>query len=393
MGAHFKGGTMKKRVLHCAYSGLGGHAAVLFTLLSEAARNEFDHFVLFFGVEDLREEYAQACNRMGVPFAFVKKRGRVALRSHRQVMKIIREVKPDVVMVNGTPLAIPILSTRSLLRHRWAVVVRETQANHLKSLQEWVGSYLAAYSANAVVYLTNEYQAEVEDRFKFLLRRGGRVRIIPNGVDTQEYEGDALCGTDAVRLAMVSRLVSIKDHLTLIEAVRILVHDRKYADLKLFIAGEGPTLTSLRAHAAAAGLEEEVIFTGLLSNSGVTELLRSVHIYVHCTFGETMSNSILQAMAAGLPVVASDVEGVSNLVRHGKEGVLVPVENAVVLANALEALIQSPQTRQALGSEARKRIVRDFSRGRMVESYNALFAAVAGDPETPAETYESVKAH
>jgi L-malate glycosyltransferase len=373
------GDNGKARVLHCAYSGLGGHAAVLFSLLSAELCNEFDHFVLFFGVEDLREEYAEACMRLGVPFAFVKKRGRLALRSHGAVIRIIGEVKPDVVMVNGTPLAIPILGIRSLHRSPWAVVVRETQANHLKTLQEWVGSYLAARVADVVVYLTPEYRAEVEERLGIALRRGGRVRVIPNGVETEEYVPRLDHASDEFRLAMVSRIVPIKDHPTLIEAVRLLVRERNRSNLRLFIAGDGPSLPDLRARAAAAGIADHIVFTGTLSGFAVTELLRKVDVYVHCTFGETMSNSILQAMAAGVPVVASDVDGVSNLIRDSTDGMLVPVEDAAALAGVLDTLIRDPATRDALGRAAHERVGRELSRQRMVADYTALFAQLAAE--------------
>jgi glycosyltransferase involved in cell wall biosynthesis len=368
---------MKKRILHCAYSGLGGHAAVLFTLLESHGRDEFDHFVLFFGVEDLCEEYAQTCRRLGVPFAFVKKRGRVALRSHTAVMQTIRRVRPHVVMINGTSLAVPVLGARAVLRHTWAVAVRETQANHLKTRLEWVGSYAAARAATAVVYLTEEYRAEVESRLKLPPGRG-RAHVIPNGVDTDAYGTRLTRAEGPIRLAMVSRLISIKDHTTLIEAVRILVFERNHRQLELHVAGDGPTRADLEERVRAAGLAGSVTFVGLLARPGVIALLQGADIYVHCTFGETMSNSILQAMASGLPVVASDVKGVSNLIRHGEDGLLVPVAQAVPLADAIEQLIRAPDTRRVLGANGRERIVADLSQRRMAENYYRLFARLAG---------------
>lgn len=367
---------MKKRILHCAYSGMGGHAAVLFTLLRQAGSDGFDHFVLFFGVEELREEFAQTCTRLGVPFEFVKKRGRIAVRSHRQVMRYIERVNPDVIMINGTSLVIPILGSRQLGRRTWSVMVRETQANHLKSRAEGLGSWVAARFADAVVYLTEEYRSEVQGRMRM---RGGsdRAHVIPNGVSMEDYEAAADLAHHPIRIAMVSRLVPIKDHITLIEAVRILVAERNHAELRVYVAGDGPTASDLRAHAQSAGMGDTIVFTGLLNSNEVVSLLKTVHIYVHCTFGETMSNSILQAMAAGLPVVASKVKGVANLIRHGTDGLLVPVTDAVSLADAVEGLIKSPESRRFLGSNARQRIEAEFSRQRVAARYGALFEKLA----------------
>lgn len=373
----------RKRILHCAYSGMGGHAAVLFTLLNEIRGDEFDHFVLFFGIEDLREEFARSCDQLGVPFAYVKKNGRIAIRSHRRVMDCIRTFRPDVIMINGTSLAIPILGARLLRRHDWAVVLRETQANHLKTRIEWVGSYCAAWFADAVVYLTEEYRSDVQDRIK-RPSSSTRAHVIPNGVSLEGYGTETDLPPHPPTLAMVSRLVPIKDHVTLIEATRILVIERSHSGLKLYIVGDGPTAAHLRFVAQRAGLQDAVVLTGLLDSNEVTSLLQKVHIYVHCTFGETMSNSILQAMAASLPVVASDVKGVANLIRHGIDGLLVPVTDAVALADAIEDLIQSPETRRRLGSNARLRVEAEFSRPHVVARYRALFKELAvhrpGDP-------------
>lgn len=369
---------VKKRVLHCAYSGLGGHAAVLFTLLSERMREEFEHFVVFFGVEDLCEDYARTCTRLGVPFVFIKKKGRIALQPHREVLRKIAEFGPDVIMINGTPLAIPILSARRLQGHDWSVVVRESQPNHQKTLAEWIGSYMAARSADAVVYLTKEYRDEVEARIKLPVQRRGRACVIPNGVDMTDYDHRAPAREPAtLRIAMVSRLVPLKNHSALIDAVRILIFERKHNNLEVLLAGDGPTRAELEQRAVAAGLKGVVTFTGTLGKVEVIDLLRKVDIYAHCTFGEGMSNSILQAMASGLPIVASDVRGVSNMLRNGTDALLVPVDNAEALADALETLIRSPGLRSMLGGNARRRVEEELSQQRVVEEYRNLFMQFA----------------
>jgi glycosyltransferase involved in cell wall biosynthesis len=349
---------------------------VLFALLESDLRRKYDHYVIFFGVEELRAEYEQACTRLGVQFAHVKKRGRLAIRSHREVLGIIRDFAPDVVMINGTPLAIPILGARRLRGHRWRVLVRETQANDLKTLQEWLGSYVAARLADAVVYLTDEHREEIEGRLRIARGRRGEACTIPNGVEVGLVHTGRVAG-DLVRIAMVSRVVPIKDQMTLIDAVGILVRERGQRHVLLSIAGDGPSLPGLRARAAAAGVQDQVRFTGLLDQAGISELLAETDIYAHCTFGETMSNSILEAMAAGLPVVASDVRGVSNFIRDGIDGILVPVREPTALADVLHGLILDSELRLALGSAAQERIRTHFSRERMVSDYSGLFARLA----------------
>lgn len=365
---------MKRRVLHCAFGGLGGHAAVLFTLLAERMRSQFEHAVLFFGSEELCDDHARECRRLGVPFHSVRKRGRLALESHGAVVKVIGEVQPDVVVVNGAALVLPLLVARSLLRARWAFVLRETQANHLKTRVEWLSSYAAARFGDAVIYLSPEYQHEVQQRISSASWRA-RAVVIPNGVDTHAFSAERTTRPEEVRLTMASRINAIKDHATLIDAIRLL-RERGHQNLRLSLAGDGPLVPELQARVAAAGLQEVVTFEGLLDTGEVIALLRRSDIYVHCTYGETMSNSILQAMAAGLPIVASDVPGVSNLVRHEDEALLVPVKDASALADALERLLASTELREKLGSASRQRAVAEFSRDRMVDRYARLLAEI-----------------
>jgi L-malate glycosyltransferase len=363
----------KPRIVHCVYSGLGGHATVLLTLLSERMREEFHHFVLFFGVEDLCEDYARMCTRLDVPFAYVRKRGKLAIASHRDVLRTIGRVAPDIVMINGTPLAVPILAARAFARKQWAVVVRESQSNHQKTRLEWLGSYVASLAADAVVYLTDEYRTEVENGIRLPLRRSGSAIVIPNGIELKAFQISSGSPEGRVRLAMVSRLVPLKNHAALIEACRILHSERGHRGIELVIAGDGPLRAQLEDQGSAAGLDDVLTFTGLLGRAEVIDLLRSTDIYAHCTYGEGMSNSILQAMASSLPVVASNVRGVSNVLRHGVDGLLVPVDDPVALADTVEQLIENPELRASLAANARRRVEDELSQERVVASYRTLF--------------------
>lgn len=363
---------MKRRVLHCVYSGLGGHAAVLFTMLDSQMRADFDHHVLFFGIEDLCLGYGARCAELGIPFTYVKKSGRLALASHAKILTLIANVRPDVLMIHGTTLAIPLLLARRLIRGRWAVVVRESQSNQYKSTAQWLGSFLSVHLADAVVYLTREYALEVRNRIRFP-GHFRRTMVIPNGVALPDVVSSVQDSPGPLRLAMVSRLVPLKDHGTLIEAMRTLVADRGHS-LHLTIAGDGPTRGALEDRVERAGLDDVVAFVGTLSHEQVMSLLSRTDIYVHCTYGEGMSNSILQAMASCLPIVASDVMGVSNMVVDGEECLLVPVEDVEALVSAIEVLIESPDLRYSIGAKAHARVDAELSQARVGADYRALFA-------------------
>jgi glycosyltransferase involved in cell wall biosynthesis len=175
---------------------------------------------------------------------------------------------------------------------------------------------------------------------------------------------------------MVSRLVPIKDHPTLINAVQSLRSTVGPSRVHVDIAGEGPTLSGLRELVAKADLKQDITFRGKLSKSEIDVLLFESDIYVHCTEGEGMSNSILEAMAAGLPVIASNVKGVANLVRHGVDGLLVAPHDPIGLADAIIKLLKAPERRQTMGRLGRSRALREFSVDGMAHGYRAIWRSL-----------------
>jgi L-malate glycosyltransferase len=321
------------------------------------------------------------CRRVDVPYRMVRKRRGPDLGAYASAARHIRKAQPDIVMAHGTALVPPLLLLRAAGRLTARVLVRESQANHLKTRREWAASAFARMKADMLVYLSDEYRREIDARLPRPAR--GPVAIIPNGIDTEAIIPCPPREVPSV-LSMVGRLVAIKDHPSLIEALRMLRDSGVGSGLRLNVVGEGPTGEALKAQARLAGVTEVVDFTGGLNRSEVLAVLQRTDIYVHSTFGETMSNSILEAMAAGLPIVASDVPGVSNLIRHEEDGLIVPPGNPAALATAIRRLLDSPMLRQELGRRARERVEVEFSRRVMVERYTDAWHSLVRTGENPA---------
>ena len=142
-------------------------------------------------------------------------------------------------------------------------------------------------------------------------------------------------------------------------------------DARLEIAGDGTTRQSLEAEIARRGLQDRVILHGTLSAEGVRNLLRTLDIYVHATFGETMSNSIMQAMSVGLPVIASAVSGVTNMVTPSV-GLLYPSRDVQLLQSAISGLLDDPEGARKLGADARAHALRNFDAKSPARAYEDL---------------------
>jgi glycosyltransferase involved in cell wall biosynthesis len=205
----------------------------------------------------------------------------------------------------------------------------------------------------------------------FLQREGvpaSRIEIIPNGIDTKRFEDRASYRPIATVLT-VANLRSEKAHEVLLQAASIILpaHPR----LQFQIAGDGPRLAELRALASALGIADRVTFLG--HREDVPALLAQADAFVLPSRSEAFPNGAIEAMAAGLPVVASAVGGLLDLIEPGRTGVLVPPDDPRALAGAIDGLVNAPARAAALGAAARDEVVRRYSFERMVRAFEDLY--------------------
>jgi L-malate glycosyltransferase len=194
------------------------------------------------------------------------------------------------------------------------------------------------------------------------------IRVIPNGVDI-----DSCAGAREPRpmrtILTVANLRREKAHEILLDAVARV--GSTHADLRVVIAGDGPRAAELRALAAKLGLDDRVEFLGHCDDVGT--LLREADLFVLPSRSEASPNSVLEAMAAGVPIVASAVGGLLELVQPGRTGLLVPPNDAPSLARAIESLLADPGRARALGAAARAAAAKHYSFDRMVREFEDLY--------------------
>jgi len=142
---------------------------------------------------------------------------------------------------------------------------------------------------------------------------------------------------------------------------------KDFPNVKLGICGEGFLRPKLETQISDMNLFESVFLLGNRDNVG--EYLMAADIYVLPSRWEGMSIALLEAMSAGLPVVATNVEGVDDVIEDGKQGLLVAVDDPRALAEAILQLLRFPEARQSMGSAARERVERVFTINRMCMQY------------------------
>jgi sugar transferase (PEP-CTERM/EpsH1 system associated) len=221
----------------------------------------------------------------------------------------------------------------------------------------------------------------------------GKIRQLYSGVDVERFtptpatagEGGGE-GTvpspppsptavgEGVRIGTIGRLDPVKNQAALIEAFATL--KTSHPHLRLVIVGDGPLRESLQQHAADLGVADAVTFTG--ARSDTPDLLRSFDVFVLPSINEGISNTILEAMASGLPVVADRVGGNPELVADGLTGALYEGADPATLAAALRPYVTDSGLRRAHGEAARARVVQNFGLDSMVARYLALYDELLG---------------
>lgn len=212
--------------------------------------------------------------------------------------------------------------------------------------------------------------------------KGSKVVKILNGVDTDKFcpgnKQDARIKlgflNDEVIIGTVGRLDPVKDQGLLLRAFARLNHGQK--NLRLVLVGDGPERKGLESLRDTLPCRDRIVFLG--ERHDIDNVLQILDIFVLPSRSEGISNTILEAMATGLPVIATAVGGNPELVQDGHTGLLIPPDNCDALANALNFYIeQYPHMILIHGSNARDRAVRDFSLDRMVKEYEVLYIKLA----------------
>lgn len=175
------------------------------------------------------------------------------------------------------------------------------------------------------------------------------LKMIPNAVDLRRFGGPRST-SGMVRVAYVGRLRQVKGVTVLLDAWHQLAPG---AAARLVIAGEGELRPELEAQLDRLALRGAVELAGAISD--VPALLRDTDVYVQPSFAEGMPNSVLEAMAAGLPVVATRVSGNEDLIADGENGLLVPPGDPGALAAAIRRLMDDPALARTMGERARTR--------------------------------------
>ncbi len=365
----------KHTILHLSStSGIGGAEMIVLRLAASLDRSRFRSVICLFRPGWLND----SCREAGLPTHVIKMTGALDFNWARNVARLIRQEEIAVIHAHeftanaygslmGQMLGVPVVAT---------VHGKNYFAERLKRRMAY--RYVSRVSRMVAVS---------EDLKQFIVRRAGvaehRVNVVYNGVDVaglppmeqlSAIRTDLrLDGYDHV-IGAVGSLYPVKGHIHLIKALPEIL--RVCPKTLLLLVGQGELAQALKAEVVKRNLDAHVRFLGFRSD--VPALLSLFDVFVVPSLSEGLSMALLEAMAAGKPVVATKVGGNSELVLDGDTGFLIDAESPESISNRVVQVLRDKVRAVRMGDRGRRRVLDKFSFRAMVDRYQSYYEQATG---------------
>lgn len=299
------------------------------------------------------------------------------LRSFYRLWRFCLKTKPDVLHAY-----LPLTNFFGAVAGRLSgikLVITSRRGPSSHHGKYWYGKYLDKIANTLSHYVTANSQAIRQEVIKKDRIIEDKILHIPNGVQMERFSNientrlfmrKNLNLNQEIALVMVANLIPYKGHHDVLQALpKILQH---HLDTYLFLVGDDRGIgKDLKTLAIELGIANKVIF--LNTRDDVPDILSAMDIYVMASHEEGLSNALLEARAAGLPIVATDVGGNREIVENGQYGFLVPAKNPDHLASAIVKMIEDKMLRNQLKYLTKKNMEDHYNHLKMVDTYNHLY--------------------
>lgn len=377
-------------IAHIVYAlDTGGLENGLVNIINRMASGEFRHMVICLTTSG---KFSQRIEKPDVPIIELKKPPGHDLKTYLALWKVLRQYQPDIVHSRNLAALEAQLITLALPN------ARRVHGEHGRDMNDLDGSN-RKYNLfrSAMRPLIHHYIAVSQDLGQWLTQSirvpVDKVSQIYNGVDLGQFSAhrisadktaevadlpEAFRQNNALVVGTVGRLTPVKDQQALIQAVALLRQQKNAlsAQLRLMLVGDGPLRSLLLQRVEEAGIADVTWFAG--DRSDVANLLQCMDVFVLPSLAEGISNTLLEAMACSLPVVATRVGGTPEIITQNEQGLLVPPGDTQELALALNRLLSDRALRQRLGSSGRRRVEQHFSWDATVSRYAGIYRALLG---------------
>jgi glycosyltransferase involved in cell wall biosynthesis len=354
----------------------GGTEQVVLQLLAGLDRGRWRPVLLYYR-EPALEPLVAGAREIGVALRAVRP---ISRRSDvlGGLVPFVRALRAERAAVYHAHLPAPLSGKYGLIAAVLSGVPAVVATAHLYTevpagIRTELSQRLAAVCINRYIAVSNEVAMRLRARFRVPARK---VQVIHNGIDPSRYcrlpdprlRASLDAGTGRPIALCVARLDRQKGHRHLVEAAAAV------PDAVFVLAGEGEERAALEGQVRALGLVDRFRFLG--HRADVPDLLAACDVLILPSLFEGLPLSVLEAMAAGKPVVATAVGGTDEAVVHGETGLLVPPADPAALAAAIRAILTDPAMAERLGMAGRARVQREFSVARMTAEVSAVYESL-----------------
>lgn len=305
------------------------------------------------------------------------------LRKFVQFNRIIKKENARVILAYLT-LA-NFVSGISRIFNKNIVTIGGIRTEKLPSVKLYVERFVHNYLNDATVFNNNSAKTKFEHRGF----NPKKILVIHNAISYSRKEKPSR-GKDEVSIITVARFVEAKDFKTSLLAFKKMADRNPGQATRYILVGYGPMESVIRSMIRSYGLEGMVEI--VINPPNVYNYLGRADIYLSTSLFEGLSNSLMEAMVAGLPIVATDVGDNSFLVKDGYNGYLVPLQNVDETASKLDILVKSVEMRELFGKNSNILISTDFNEEKLTASYLELIGRFTGESVT-GQIYANEKAH
>ncbi|MCX6779059.1 MAG: glycosyltransferase [Candidatus Magasanikbacteria bacterium] len=291
-----------------------------------------------------------------------------------QLYKLMKQLRPDIV---HTQLFAADLWGRLAAWAAGVPIIITTEQN-VNIDQSWLRETLKMWTYRLTTQVVAISTAVKNYAIKRYCLPADKIIIIPNDVDLAALEKRFASAppkpTDKKIIINTGRLVPQKGQKYLLEAFALLPQKNNY---ELWLAGNGPLKKELETQAQKLGITSQVKFLG--TRHDVPELLAQAHLFAFSSIFEGLGIAVLEAAAAKLPIVASKIDGILDIIKDGESGLLVEPKNPVVLAKAMEELLNNEEKAKLMAMKAYENIKNNFDISVVVKKYEDLFKKIYED--------------
>ena len=351
---------------------IGGLQQVVVNICRTINRDLFDISVLC--LRDLGE-FVPEVEKLGIPvFYLPQKKSGTDYLSFLKVAKILREEKIEVIHTHNTQPLVD--GTIGALMSGVKTIIHTDHARNFPDKRRYMfAEWLMSHFAYKVVGVS-EHTSEDLIKYERISRK--KILTIPNGINGNRFSINinkqakrkelGIHGSGPI-IGLGVRLTEGKGINYLLQAMPDII--KKFTDITLVIVGDGPAADKLKKQTVELGITRNVLFLG--SRLDIPELLKVFDIYVLPSLSEGLPMVLLEAMAAGCPIVATNVGGIPTLIKHGDNGSMVEPKNPQALASEIIKLLSSQELRSQYSKKALKTFQENYSADIMTRKYEQLY--------------------